>query len=62
MNVSSGEVGAIAADQVLADSNGSNVDGDEEQPINHLVRADDVPGASAFEVLIAQAEKLQERG
>ena len=37
MNVSPGAVGAIAADQVLADSNGSNVDGDEEQPITHLV-------------------------
>jgi hypothetical protein len=37
MNVSSGAVGAIASDQVLTESNASNVDADEEQPINHLV-------------------------
>jgi hypothetical protein len=37
MNVSSGAVGAIASDQVLTESNESNVDADEEQPINHLV-------------------------
>jgi hypothetical protein len=37
MNVSSGTVGAIASDQVLTESNESNVDAYEEHPINHLV-------------------------
>jgi hypothetical protein len=65
MNISSGAVGAIASDQVLTESNESNVDADEEQATHQpsrYIRADDVPGASAVEVPIAQTEKVQNHG